>query len=911
MEDVDAINEMFPDELLSDAEFEKALDALCANPDDEFKRELTEMMSEHQLITWEEAEQILGDTGDEPVKSSLPQQTRPTEPDNETNVEETINRLLQNDPGLVQVNLNNMKRTPIPKIKRIIEAMKQNEFIQQLSLANMGLYDHDVMNLIDSIEDNESLRKLNLETNYLSGEFFAKLFDAVNKNQAIEEVKAVNQGMNFSTQAERDIIKAIKQNQSLTKVSMNIRLPELRNKIQQITMRNMEIKRIIRKQAADAQREQEEKKRKEEEELARQKAEKEKAKQPLKVFPKEMLQYNKKKEEPKKEEEVRTSISKMVAEKAVLKKYDQIDSPAPETKGMKPMILGEPIPEKRFGFNDADIEDKRTEEELKKKPVLKKLPSMDKAAIVSKPNSTQKLEPKEWPPKPKEKEVEKPQPKKNPLVSKWEAGETERKPRLDSLSELSLDTSDDGASSSVSKGKTTPLKKKATYDTPLSPTSMAIMSMDSDKKPKASSIADKKLPSKIVSPFLANKTEDKPLPKPTEKPSWRNKVAPSTTDNKASPSDTGKVNADIKQQDGKSPNSLANDKFLPSKPTPSVTPKPLSKATESVKAEERAPPSPLTTRRAFRNFPTIPKTATKPVEPKVPETKEVDSKPKPVSPLTTRRAFNKLNDTSAKTEAKPSVEKVNGRAANKLSDRANNTTSDVKKDDALSINIPKTLPKTKLLSPSSTVSPGSKSLLSPNSANDSASAVSDSSILSATSENELKDGADKPKRKKRIVKKIVRRKKKKVPEGEATKTEADASGVNEINGAKTKENGEDRLNSGFKTEAPKEENSKTVILKPEATESSKLTENGDSTDDKDKYEDKYTPKDTSKDITESSEDDTYSRRRRLESRDDPVVPRIPPKPSYRSDYSSYRNGSSYSSRNRLPYSSGLNRYSKY
>lgn len=66
-------------------------------------------MSEHQIITIEEAEQILGDTGDEPVKCSLSQQTRPTEPDNDTNVEETIQRLMQNDPGLVNVNLNNMK----------------------------------------------------------------------------------------------------------------------------------------------------------------------------------------------------------------------------------------------------------------------------------------------------------------------------------------------------------------------------------------------------------------------------------------------------------------------------------------------------------------------------------------------------------------------------------------------------------------------------------------------------------------------------------------------------------------------------------------------------------------------------------------------------------------------------------
>lgn len=86
-----------------------------------------------------------------------------------------------------------MKRLPIPQIKRIIAAMRENEYIEKLSLANMGLYDTDIEPLIDILEENESLRVLNLETNYLSGEFFAKLFQAALKNQTLEEVKAVNQ----------------------------------------------------------------------------------------------------------------------------------------------------------------------------------------------------------------------------------------------------------------------------------------------------------------------------------------------------------------------------------------------------------------------------------------------------------------------------------------------------------------------------------------------------------------------------------------------------------------------------------------------------------------------------------------------------------------------------------------------
>lgn len=96
------------------------------------------------------------------------------------------------------------------------------------------------------MEANESLRVLNLETNYLSGEFFARLFQAALKNQTLEEVKAVNQGTTFSTQSEKDIIKAIFQNRGILKVSVNFRLPEGRHKVEQATMRNQEISKPLR-----------------------------------------------------------------------------------------------------------------------------------------------------------------------------------------------------------------------------------------------------------------------------------------------------------------------------------------------------------------------------------------------------------------------------------------------------------------------------------------------------------------------------------------------------------------------------------------------------------------------------------------------------------------------------------------
>ncbi|OZC09435.1 hypothetical protein X798_03596 [Onchocerca flexuosa] len=207
-------------EMMTDADLLDAIQALGEQePHDEVK-ELLKMMSDNRIITWEEAEQIMGYSSyNRPIKSSLPQPTRPTEPDNDTDVDWSIQQLRIDDPKLKQVNLNNMK--PI----------------------------------FDVIASNTTLKSINLETNYLSGDFFARLFKAALVNQTLEEVKAVNQGVTFATAAEKEIIDAVFENRGLTKVSINLRLPEGPHKIENAMIRNQEIRRILRRQAAAAIRE--------------------------------------------------------------------------------------------------------------------------------------------------------------------------------------------------------------------------------------------------------------------------------------------------------------------------------------------------------------------------------------------------------------------------------------------------------------------------------------------------------------------------------------------------------------------------------------------------------------------------------------------------------------------------------
>ncbi|KAK1122919.1 tropomodulin-4 isoform X1 [Acipenser oxyrinchus oxyrinchus] len=59
----------------------------------------------------------------------------PDEPPNPTNVEESLKRIRDNDSSLTDINLNNIKDIPIPTLKDVFDAMKNNTSVKSLSIA--------------------------------------------------------------------------------------------------------------------------------------------------------------------------------------------------------------------------------------------------------------------------------------------------------------------------------------------------------------------------------------------------------------------------------------------------------------------------------------------------------------------------------------------------------------------------------------------------------------------------------------------------------------------------------------------------------------------------------------------------------------------------------------------------------
>lgn len=65
----------------------------------------------------------------------------PPEPDNKTDVDESINRLKANDAELTTLNLNNIKHISYEKMNQIIEAAKSNTVLKSLSMVNIEMPD--------------------------------------------------------------------------------------------------------------------------------------------------------------------------------------------------------------------------------------------------------------------------------------------------------------------------------------------------------------------------------------------------------------------------------------------------------------------------------------------------------------------------------------------------------------------------------------------------------------------------------------------------------------------------------------------------------------------------------------------------------------------------------------------------
>eukprot|EP00066_Takifugu_rubripes_P014286 XP_011603552.1 PREDICTED: tropomodulin-4-like [Takifugu rubripes] len=136
----------------------------------------------------------------------------PAEPPNGTNVEETLERIVSNDSGLTEVNLNNIKDIPIPTLKEVFEAMKGNSHVEVLSIAATRSNDP-----VAYVRSTFSLQSLNIESNFITADGMMAIIKAMANNATLVELKIDNQRQKLGDSVEMEIASMLENNSSILK----------------------------------------------------------------------------------------------------------------------------------------------------------------------------------------------------------------------------------------------------------------------------------------------------------------------------------------------------------------------------------------------------------------------------------------------------------------------------------------------------------------------------------------------------------------------------------------------------------------------------------------------------------------------------------------------------------------------
>ncbi|XP_042882196.1 tropomodulin-like isoform X2 [Penaeus japonicus] len=113
----------------------------------------------------------------------------PAEPPNDTDPEESIKKLKDDDPNCKELNFNNIVNISDEQFRRLFEALEMNTKLESLSMSNVCMSDRHIDALVNALVNNNNLRTLNLETNNLSPAGIVRIMESLLKTHTIEEIR--------------------------------------------------------------------------------------------------------------------------------------------------------------------------------------------------------------------------------------------------------------------------------------------------------------------------------------------------------------------------------------------------------------------------------------------------------------------------------------------------------------------------------------------------------------------------------------------------------------------------------------------------------------------------------------------------------------------------------------------------
>lgn len=239
------------DPVLESVTLEPELEEALANASDAELCDIAAILGMHTLMSNQQYYEALGSStivnkeGLDSVIKPTQYKPVPDEP-NSTNVEETLERVKNNDPDLEEVNLNNIKDIPIPTLKAYAEALKSNSYVKKFSIVGTRSNDPVAYALAEMLKVNGVLKSLNVESNFISGSGILALIEALQYNATLMELKIDNQSQLLGNKVEMEIASMLEKNTSLLKFGYHFTQQGPRLRASNAMMNNNDLARIQR-----------------------------------------------------------------------------------------------------------------------------------------------------------------------------------------------------------------------------------------------------------------------------------------------------------------------------------------------------------------------------------------------------------------------------------------------------------------------------------------------------------------------------------------------------------------------------------------------------------------------------------------------------------------------------------------
>lgn len=181
-------------------------------------------------------------------KSDLKKPEQDRQQSNPIVIDKALEQILNNDPALMEVNLNNKEEISQEILLRFAEALCTNTHVQFFSLANTHADDRVAFAIAKMLCENTSIRNLNIESNFVSGQGILAILGALQKNRTLVELRFHNQRHICGGKVEMEMIQLLRENTSLLKLGYQFELPGPRMASTSILTRNQDQQRQKRLQ---------------------------------------------------------------------------------------------------------------------------------------------------------------------------------------------------------------------------------------------------------------------------------------------------------------------------------------------------------------------------------------------------------------------------------------------------------------------------------------------------------------------------------------------------------------------------------------------------------------------------------------------------------------------------------------